>query len=65
MKVKIEYGYDTKYSNMFPCWARDTNSMVTCCGESFQEAKQRLLEKLKFLRQIEATAIPPPEEVEI
>jgi len=62
MKIKIIYQNDGGLK--LGCWATTilpNGSYFSSCGDTYADAKQRLLEKIKIKR----PAIPPTEEVEV
>jgi hypothetical protein len=65
MRVKIEYYYDKQASTQCPFWARSilNGERYVSCGESWEEARKRHLEKLSAM----SLAPEPPvaEEVEL
>lgn len=69
MKVRLEYEYKLFWA--FPFWATarfegsEKKHIVSCCGNSYQEAKKRVLESVRATLPAMMTPVPAPEEIEV
>jgi len=64
MKIEIKYKNDgDKYSSYWAYTTLPSGKYVSCCGDSYEEAKTKLLNIIHG--QIHAPSAPPSEEVEI
>ena len=65
MKIKIEYTFDNKLTNVFPYWAFTyiDGEKIQACDQSYKEAKEGLLKKVRA--KLHPPKAPESEEVEI
>lgn len=63
MKVKITYSYDANWDVYGGYWAASGDIKAT--GASFEEARERLILKLREAKTRQTIRIPADEEIEI
>lgn len=68
MRVTITYEFRAQHAD-FPFLALATVDGVEyfACGNSYEDAEQRLVEKLRLAQRMRqsAAAVPPPKEIEV
>ena len=66
MKYTIKYELDMRYEP--PFWAvtvHPCGKQIIRCGQTYDQAKERLIAALREMEETGGTVVPPNEEVEI